>query len=198
MYMSSLQKLYSRHHDLVQVDRYEISTSLMTMDLLFLNRLFLSSITYFDQSLLYIWVKRRCFISRLFLSSITYFDQTLLYIWVKQRCFSRSRHYLPFNIISWILLYQKTCKEAQSDPLITDSIREYAHTMKVLNLTNEWRKRNPEMRNSTYFWHLCLLSYPRFMHALVRTNTGRLGIRIMCPSWATCLSVDCCSSELAL
>jgi hypothetical protein len=29
-------------------------------------------------------------------------------------------------------------------------------------------------------------------------KTGWLGIRIMCPSGATCLSVDCCFSELAL
>jgi hypothetical protein len=31
-----------------------------------------------------------------------------------------------------------------------------------------------------------------------RARTGRLGIRIMCPSGATCLSADCCFSELAL
>jgi hypothetical protein len=29
-------------------------------------------------------------------------------------------------------------------------------------------------------------------------KTGWLGIRIMCPSGMTCLSVDCCFSELAL
>ena len=29
-----------------------------------------------------------------------------------------------------------------------------------------------------------------------RTKTGWLGIRIMCPSGATCLSADCCFSEL--
>ena len=40
---SSLQRLYCRHHNLV--GRYEISTSQMTMDLLFLRRCLLSSIT---------------------------------------------------------------------------------------------------------------------------------------------------------
>ena len=30
-----------------------------------------------------------------------------------------------------------------------------------------------------------------------RAKTGRLRIRIMCPSGATCLLVDCCLSELA-
>ena len=32
----------------------------------------------------------------------------------------------------------------------------------------------------------------------IRANAGWLGIRIICPSGATCLSVDCCFSELAL
>ena len=31
----------------------------------------------------------------------------------------------------------------------------------------------------------------------VRTATGWLGIRIMCPSDKTCLHTDCCLSELA-
>ena len=31
-----------------------------------------------------------------------------------------------------------------------------------------------------------------------RAKTGLLGIRIMCPSGATCLSEDCCFSELTL
>jgi hypothetical protein len=31
-----------------------------------------------------------------------------------------------------------------------------------------------------------------------RAKTGWLGIRIMCPGGATCLSVDCCFSELSL
>ena len=31
----------------------------------------------------------------------------------------------------------------------------------------------------------------------VRANAGWFGIRIMCPSGATCLIVDCCFSELA-
>ena len=37
-------------------------------------------------------------------------------------------------------------------------------------------------------------------HATLRRNSkiGLLGIRIMCPSGATCLSVDCCFSEQAL
>ena len=32
----------------------------------------------------------------------------------------------------------------------------------------------------------------------IRAKTGWLGIIIMCPSWATCQSADCCFSELAL
>jgi len=35
-------------------------------------------------------------------------------------------------------------------------------------------------------------------HEGVRANTGWLGIRIMCPSGATCLSADGCFSELVL
>ena len=31
-----------------------------------------------------------------------------------------------------------------------------------------------------------------------KRKTGWLGISIMCPSGATCLSTDCCFSELAL
>ena len=31
-----------------------------------------------------------------------------------------------------------------------------------------------------------------------RTKTGWLGIRILCPSGATCLPENCCFSELAL
>jgi len=35
-------------------------------------------------------------------------------------------------------------------------------------------------------------------HQGERAKTGWLGIGIMCPSGATCLSADCCFSELAL
>ena len=38
-------------------------------------------------------------------------------------------------------------------------------------------------------------------HSVLRRRkkkTGWLGIRIMCPSGATCLSADCCFSKLAL
>jgi hypothetical protein len=35
-------------------------------------------------------------------------------------------------------------------------------------------------------------------HAALRSNSGGLGIRIMCPSEATCLPTDCYFSELAL
>jgi hypothetical protein len=35
-------------------------------------------------------------------------------------------------------------------------------------------------------------------HIELRRKTGRLGIRIMCPSGAIYLSADCCFSELAL
>ena len=31
-----------------------------------------------------------------------------------------------------------------------------------------------------------------------RPKTSRIGIRMMCPSGATCLSADCCFNELAL
>jgi hypothetical protein len=34
--------------------------------------------------------------------------------------------------------------------------------------------------------------------SLLRAKIGWLGIRIMCPSGATCLCMDCCFSELAL
>ena len=33
---------------------------------------------------------------------------------------------------------------------------------------------------------------------LRKDQTGWIGIRIMCPSGATCLPADCCFSELAL
>jgi hypothetical protein len=36
------------------------------------------------------------------------------------------------------------------------------------------------------------------IHEGERTKTGWLGIRIMCPSGAACLSADCCFSQLAL
>ena len=35
-------------------------------------------------------------------------------------------------------------------------------------------------------------------YAALRNKTGRLSIRIMCQSRATCLPADCCFSELAL
>ena len=35
-------------------------------------------------------------------------------------------------------------------------------------------------------------------HAAERVKAGWLGIKIMCPSGATCLPADCCFSELAL
>jgi hypothetical protein len=31
-------------------------------------------------------------------------------------------------------------------------------------------------------------------HAVLRKKSKALGIMIMCPSWATCLSADCCFS----
>ena len=44
-----------------------------------------------------------------------------------------------------------------------------------------------------------ICSFPA-KHAPLRRKrkTGWLGIKIMCPSGATCLSADCCFSELAL
>jgi len=35
-------------------------------------------------------------------------------------------------------------------------------------------------------------------HKRVRAKTGWVGIRIMCPSGATCQPTDCCFSEIAL
>jgi hypothetical protein len=32
-------------------------------------------------------------------------------------------------------------------------------------------------------------------HAVLRKKSKALGIMIMCPSWATCLSADCCFSD---
>jgi hypothetical protein len=46
-------------------------------------------------------------------------------------------------------------------------------------------------------WMCC---FSAIKHAALRrkNKTGWLGIRIMCPSGAICLSADCCFSELAL
>ena len=38
----------------------------------------------------------------------------------------------------------------------------------------------------------------RTQHLGERAKTGWLGIRIICPSGATCLPADCCFCELAL
>ena len=32
-------------------------------------------------------------------------------------------------------------------------------------------------------------------HAVLRKKSKALGIMIMCPSWGTCLSADCCFSD---
>jgi len=45
---------------------------------------------------------------------------------------------------------------------------------------------------------VCVTSLLRTQHSGERANTGCLGIRIICPSGATCLSADCYFSELAL
>ena len=42
------------------------------------------------------------------------------------------------------------------------------------------------------------LVFAAFLYQGARANTGWHGIRIMCPSEATCLPADCCFSELAL
>jgi len=44
----------------------------------------------------------------------------------------------------------------------------------------------------------CIYCFSAKHVALWRVKTGSLGIGIMCPSGATCLSADCCFSELAL
>ena len=47
--------------------------------------------------------------------------------------------------------------------------------------------------------NLVNVAFPlRTQHSGERTKVGWLGIEIMCPSRATCLSADCCFSELAL
>ena len=45
---------------------------------------------------------------------------------------------------------------------------------------------------------ICVASPPSAQHWGEKVKTGRLGIRIMCPSGATCLPADCYFSELAL
>jgi len=46
---------------------------------------------------------------------------------------------------------------------------------------------------------LVFVASPLSTHNLgERAKTGWLGIRIMCPSGATCLPADCCFSEIAL
>jgi hypothetical protein len=42
------------------------------------------------------------------------------------------------------------------------------------------------------------VAFPPSIKERERAKTGWLGIRIMCPSGATCLSADCCFSEPAL
>ena len=42
------------------------------------------------------------------------------------------------------------------------------------------------------------MSFFSTKNASLRRNAGWLGIRIMCPIAVTCLSVDCCVSQLAL
>ena len=54
-----------------------------------------------------------------------------------------------------------------------------------------------------FYCYCCVSSYNtssplNTQHLGERAKTGRLGIRIMCLSGATCLPTDCCFSELAL
>ena len=44
----------------------------------------------------------------------------------------------------------------------------------------------------------CVASPISTQHQRKRSKTGWIGIRIMCPSGAACISVDCCFCELAL
>ena len=54
-------------------------------------------------------------------------------------------------------------------------------------------------RGQTKDYKLVFVDSPLSMrHKGERAKTGGLGIRIICLSGATCLSVDCCFSELAL
>ena len=46
--------------------------------------------------------------------------------------------------------------------------------------------------------NLVFVAFPLItQHTRERATTGWLGIRIICPSRATCQSADCCFSELA-
>jgi hypothetical protein len=45
---------------------------------------------------------------------------------------------------------------------------------------------------------ICIVSPLSTHNSGERAKTGWLGVRIMCSSETTCLSADCCFSELAL
>ena len=56
-----------------------------------------------------------------------------------------------------------------------------------------------EIELETKDYELVFAFFPlNTQHQEGRVNTGGLGIRIMCPSGATCLPANCCFSELAL
>jgi len=55
----------------------------------------------------------------------------------------------------------------------------------------------PPGQTKDYEIDICCLS-ARYAALGKRAKTAWLGIRIMCPSGATCLPADCCFSELAL
>ena len=46
--------------------------------------------------------------------------------------------------------------------------------------------------------YIIITSPPNMQYYSVRAHTGWLEIRIMCQSGATCVSADCCFSQLAL
>ena len=57
---------------------------------------------------------------------------------------------------------------------------------------------SPSGQTKDYINFVCVASPLNTQYQGERTKTGWLGIKITCPSGATCLSADCCFSELAL
>ena len=62
-----------------------------------------------------------------------------------------------------------------------------------------YRKFEPRSgQTKDYTIGICCFSDMHTAFRGERAKTGLLEIRIMCSSWATCRSADCCFSELAL
>jgi hypothetical protein len=69
----------------------------------------------------------------------------------------------------------------------------------MMNVSNVLEKEKKMFRFTFDLWKLIFDASPlRTHHSGERTKTGWLGIRIVCPSVATCLSAGYCFSEIAL